>query len=581
VKRVFLIVAIPLAFLLYGIALEAPIQLDDGPVLADAVTPHGGRRVVGITSFWMTHQAFGLMREVLPFKSQFYHRLGNILIHVLAATALFWMVKELSDRTRIAAIAGLLFLVHPVQTQAVTYISQRFESLAALFILISGAAYVRFRKSKGETWLAVSIGSGLLAFLTKETAIVLPVWLVLIELCFFERNLLRSRVLYFVALAAALFAPVWTVLSTSVGNVLTAIPWHLYFASQGPVLAKYLQLCFWPAEQFLYYDFGPVESLTAGVILTWLLVLGVVGTGIYLLRRDRLAAFGIFSFFILMLVTIVLPLPDLIFEHRIYPAFAGVAIAIAALCGKLNPKVVLPIIGVLVVLLGARTILRNSQWNDEISFLELHRAKFPTDPDILARLGSYYYQRGFVKKGLEVTLEAKKYENRLNSYYSQARRVNVAANLVVMYLAIGDQAAAALEARRAVALDPNEPFALRSLAAVQMNEHDYPGAVRTWRKFIAARQTDPEAWTGLKETYRLMGDDRGAKLAEGRLKQLSLERGEQVHPVFTMPEGSKLYVIFGGTMGFLALVFLALRTLWEAFNQQKLGITPLEDRPSS
>src|SRR5207244_4159660 len=151
--------------------------------------------------------------------------------------------------------------------------------------------------------------------------------------------------------------------------------------------------------QFLYYAFPPVETLTFPVIAQWVFVLAVIAAGILFLKRDRLIAFGILSFFVLLLPVTLIPLPDIIFEHRIYPAFAGLAIAIAAVC-RTQRKAVLACVAIVLVILSWRTVVRNAQWNDEISFMELHRARFPEDPDILARLGSYYFVRGQVNKAL-------------------------------------------------------------------------------------------------------------------------------------------------------------------------------------
>ena len=376
-KRLFFIFALPTALLLYGIAAEAPIQLDDGPVLNTARTIHEGTRWLGFTSFWFTHKAFTLFGNIFPWRPEAYHRFGNILIHALAATALFWLVKELSDNTLIASVAGALFLVHPVQTQAVTYISQRFESMAAMWMIVSAAAYARFRKSGRASWIVLVVVAGTAAVLSKETAGILPVWLLLIELCFFRGSIFRTRVKYVAPLALLFLIPAWSIFRSAAGaHTVTWIPWDWYFASQGPVLTKYLQLSLWPGQQFLYYAFPPVEAFTVSVITQWVLILAVIAAGIVLLKRDRLIGFGILSFFVLLLPVTLIPLPDMIFEHRMYPAFAGIAIAVAALC-RAERRVLLAGVAAILVVLSWRTIVRNSQWNDEISFMELHRARFP------------------------------------------------------------------------------------------------------------------------------------------------------------------------------------------------------------
>src|SRR4029077_15696066 len=104
--------------------------------------------------------------------------------------------------------------------------------------------------------------------------------------------------------------------------------------------------------------------------------------GLFLLRRQRLIGFGVISFFILLLPVMLLPLPDLIVEHRLYGAFAGVAIAAAGCVPVINRKWALAAVSILVVALGVKTARRNSEWQDQLTFLEMHHASFPRDPQI-------------------------------------------------------------------------------------------------------------------------------------------------------------------------------------------------------
>jgi tetratricopeptide (TPR) repeat protein len=234
------------------------------------------------------------------------------------------------------------------------------------------------------------------------------------------------------------------------------------------------------------------------------------------------------------------------------------------------------------VLLGIRTVVRNAEWNDQIAFLEMHRAKFPDDPDILARLGNYYFGRGAVNMAIEVTERARANEHRFNTYYSQARRLNIATNLVTMYLTIGNVEAAAREARRAVALNPREPIALRSLAAVEMARQDYPAAQHAWRQLIAVQPEEPVAWLGLREASRLIGERRAAELADARYQELSNRPPGPDRRPRAVSTTTKSAVIFGLTLGALLIAFMSVQTVWRAFNnQQKLRMKALEDRPSS
>jgi tetratricopeptide (TPR) repeat protein len=302
-----------------------------------------------------------------------------------------------------------------------------------------------------------------------------------------------------------------------------------------------------------------------------------------LLKGDRLIGFGILSFFVLLLPVTLIPLPDMIFEHRVYPAFAGIAIAVAALC-RTERKALLAGVAVILVVLSWRTVVRNSQWNDDITFMELHRARFPQDPDILARLGSYYYVHGQVNKALEVTLEARKHEEQLNPYYSQARKTNIATNLVAMYFARQDLDSALKEARRAIALDPEQPMALRAVATVEMSSGHYAAARDAWQKLTEIRPEDSDAWFGLKEACRLLGDVDGMTAADHHFHDLlpnTAPASATPQRPIDMSAAEKTYVIFSLTVGVLFLLVLAGRTVWFAVNQQKFRIKPVEGRPSS
>ncbi|MBI4471075.1 MAG: hypothetical protein HY646_00300, partial [Acidobacteria bacterium] len=154
--RAFFMFALTAALLLYGNALQAPFQLDDPQVLEVARQDAWTTRPLGYASFWLSTQAHKLFSDVLPWRTVFYHRLFNIVIHALSATVLFSLALDLTrGQLLAAALAGVFFLVHPVQTQATVYISQRFESLAALFIFTSASAYVKFRRTRSPYWLAV------------------------------------------------------------------------------------------------------------------------------------------------------------------------------------------------------------------------------------------------------------------------------------------------------------------------------------------------------------------------------------------------------------------------------------------
>jgi hypothetical protein len=226
--HILLIIAVGL--IAYSNTFDVPFHFDDyysivqNPViknLANFFLNTGGyeynpRRFLGYLTFALNYSIGGL--DVTG-----YH-VVNLAIHIVNAILVYYLLiltfqtpalRSASIRERssfIAVLSALFFISHPIQTQAVTYIAQRYASLATLFYLLSIAMYIQSRlihaeeitgslKSKRIFRLAVyyflSIISAVLAMKTKEIAFTLPIIIALYEFMFFEGRLKR-RVLYLI-----------------------------------------------------------------------------------------------------------------------------------------------------------------------------------------------------------------------------------------------------------------------------------------------------------------------------------------------------------------------------------------------
>ena len=559
--RFFFIAAIPLAFLLYGHGLDAPFYLDDGHVLEAGLGSLPATRPLGFYSFFVSSLLADLVGPLLHWKAMFYFRLTNLLIHVLAATAVFWLARELTKKHLVAAIAGTLFLVHPIVSQPVLYVTQRFESLATLFMVLSAAGYARFRNSHDRRWLIAVLAFGLMAASSKETAVVLPVWIVLMELVFYRTFRWDRRFLYLIPVGVVLAIPAWRALIGS-GVTLTSVPWHLYLASQGGVLLKYLQLSIYPFEQFLFYDVGVVTGFSWVIVLEWALVLAVLTTGILLIRRYPTIGFGIVSFFVLLLPVTLLPLPDLIFEHRIYPAFVGVAIAAASLLALRVGRATIVLMAVLLLVFCFRTFERSGEWNDEVQFLESHRARFPHDPQALSTLAVYYFSRGEVASGIEALQIAREHEDHFNDYYATTGRVNIALNLATMYISISDYEMARQEVELALILDPEEPAVYQLAGGFHLTVGELEEALAYYLRLTELRPSAARGWMGLDQTYKRLEDEAGAAEAVLRLEELAAAMPERAG--WQVPPEYRTHGIFALLLMMIGSVFLAVRTVWMA-----------------
>jgi tetratricopeptide (TPR) repeat protein len=577
----FLVLAGIVAAVIYAPGIAAPFYLDDAIVLGNA---EGliSTRTLGYASFWVSHQLASALGFVLPWDVTIYYRIPNVLIHVLAAMAVFWLARELTGRRITAGLAGALFLVHPIQTQAVTYISQRFESQAALFMILAAASYIRFRKGHSRWWAGATVVFGLAAGMTKETAVALPLWIGVIEVIFFSGIPRLKHVALWLPFVAALAYPALKAVN-SAGKTLTWIPFELYLLSQGPVLLKYLQLIFIPGRQFLLYDFPPASGLTAHVLSSWGLLLSLIGMALYLVRRNPVAVFGILTFFILLSPTSVVPIPDLIFEHRVYPAFAGLAIALASIFPPRRLTVAL--FSVVFVLLGYRAGVRNNEWNDRIRFYEAHREAFPRDVKVLASLGASYALEGQVKNAIAANLEARKYLDTLNPFYRKANATIVDMNLAILYTQMGDRARAIQQARRVLSVDPTQLTSLQILSRAQVELGEYEEALKTLQRTLALVPGDSESLYRLREVEKALGhaaefaaidtrirdmEAKAKELAEktsaGGVKEPQDRRSQYLTPI--------LFGFLVGGFGLLVFIFLVFkRHLSEVIRWVRTGST--------
>src|SRR3990172_10073664 len=207
-----------LGLLAYSNTFNSPFVLDDVPNITE------NHAIKDLNNLWPPSGArwFGSLTLALNYRfgtisPSGYHAV-NLAIHILNALLAYWLVLltlktpyivsvnrgEKDNHYMAALFTSLFFLSHPIQTQAVTYIVQRFASLATLFYLLTLVMYIKWKESKKQQgkysalpamFYTVSLLSAVLAMKTKEIAFTLPVVMVIYELMFFQGKI-RKRALY-------------------------------------------------------------------------------------------------------------------------------------------------------------------------------------------------------------------------------------------------------------------------------------------------------------------------------------------------------------------------------------------------
>jgi Tfp pilus assembly protein PilF len=392
------------------------------------------RRAIGIISFQINYFFFG-------WNVPGYH-ITNIIIHIVASLAVYrlmqllmiteYMTNKADDwfrRLPLPLFAALLFVAHPVQTQAVTYIVQRYASLAALFYLAAIISFLTARINqvnsgriftvRSVAWFFAALCSVFLAFNTKEIAYTLPLAILLVELVFF-RSTPKKIFWIVIASASTVFAVMLKYVSAaySVRDAISLIDEATrlqtittrsdYLFTQFKVIMTYMRLIFLPVNQRLDYDFVLSRTfMDWRVLCSFLVILTLSLTAFWLLKvsRDgsphlRLIAFGILWFFLTLSVeSSVIPIIDLIFEHRLYlPLFGAVtavpsAVMMLAWRGEMSGKAVC--IGFLLVslLLAFTAYNRNSVWSSEVSIWTDAVNKSPESARAWNNLGGVYIKQ--------------------------------------------------------------------------------------------------------------------------------------------------------------------------------------------
>ncbi|HSA78468.1 MAG TPA: tetratricopeptide repeat protein, partial [Nitrospirota bacterium] len=485
--------------------------------------------------------------------------LVNFLIHILNGILLYRLVA-LSFRTpalsdvslksssrAIALFAALFFVAHPVQTQAVTYIVQRLASLATLFYLLSFVAYIEWRLTRGlehgrrgsqwTAWIlyALSIAAAVLAMKTKEIAFTLPVMIALYEFLFMNGNV-RKRVLFLIPLLLTMaIIPMGLInLGQPVGDVIgdvsaatrveSAMPRSEYLATELRVIVTYVRLLLFPVNQNLDYDYPKFRSiLEPQVLLSLLFLLSILCFGIYFLQLSRrrpedpafvgshpafpvlrLSAFGIFWFFITLSVeSSVIPIADVIFEHRLYLPSAGFFMAAVTtvffIREKLRPaqrNMVVPLLGVIIVCLMLFTYFRNGVWRSEVSLWEDVVRKSPMNARGYNGLGLAYQREGRPDKAIEA------YVTGLRIYPAYALAHN---SLGSVYFQQGKLREALEQFDAAIFLDPGNYIFLNNRGLAYAALQDFKRAEEDYTRAIALRPSYAEAYHNLGLAFHLQG----------------------------------------------------------------------------
>jgi Tfp pilus assembly protein PilF len=353
-----------------------------------------------------------------------YH-LVNVVVHIIAALFLYGIIRRTfltptlikvfkNNADLLAMICAIIWAVHPLQTESVTYIIQRSESLAGMFYL--GALYFFIRGAnshKALFWYGTAIISCALGMGTKEMVATAPVTILVYDYFFLTgslRKALQKRLFLYIGLGCTWLILFWLAFgarSGSTGFGITGYGPLSYGLTQLGVVTRYLRLCFWPHPLVIDYlwfiEKNPVSIILPGILIGFLLFLTVMAA----IRKLPFGFLGIWFFLILAPTSSFVPIPtEIAAERRMYLPLAAVVVAMILLIYHAekhlwrNRSSFIPLkkpFGVAIaiaciVILGFLTMQRNRDYRDPEAMWKLVIRERPRNCRAYFNLGLFYLE---------------------------------------------------------------------------------------------------------------------------------------------------------------------------------------------
>lgn len=401
-------------------------------------TTYGGNYApLQMISYMVDHALWGMNPGSYHFTNLLFHALNGLLCYLL--------IWRLAGNRLAALIAGVLFIVHPVQVESVAWISQRKTVLSTFFFLASLLWYHRFRtsgKHPAGNYL-VSILLFAFALLAKSVAVVLPLVLLAYEYSFNKdknhrcwKNILIGIIPFLLIAALSAVAAILTQSPEYEGGRTGYHGGSAYatFLTMLPVFVSYLMVLVWPANLSALYFPSVKTGIDAEVIAALLFLIALGAFSFHLLRKRPSLLFW-FTLFIVGLIPVaqIVPLVTIMNDRYLYLPMSGFAGCVGLFASYLEEKsslsnkaiITIPFICI-VIALSVAAHRRTAVWHDSVSLWLDTSQKIPDNKDILSVLAESYHISGDADSALTVYqkvfsleshfAESRQEQNALNTY---------------------------------------------------------------------------------------------------------------------------------------------------------------------
>lgn len=474
-------------------------------------------------------------RSLFGLQPAWWH-LSTVAAHVCVTFLVYLLVQRIVRDRLTAAVAALLFGLHPVHIEAVAWVSGVTEPLLALVLIPSFLCYLNWRErtEKRSRWFAASLALYVLAMLAKETALVLPVIIFAYEFVLakhnqdetkqgkrmVKRNARGNRMRAILAsagpylLLSIVYLIIRAIVLKGVAHSLTPLPLKTTLLTLPSILWFYIKSLVWPVGLSVFYDLPYViEPTFMNFVLPFVIVLSVAILLWMWAKRSRHAAFAI-----IWLVLPILPVlnisvffeGELAHDRYLYLPSIGFAMLVALAVRQLNfgrakifgePLVQVLTVLTLVCLLNQATIREAGYWSNNFTLYSRGMETAPNNFLAINNMGTAMAKRGRHQEAVELYKEALARK----PFYWSAN-----CNLGYSYYQLGmfDEAERYLE--RAIAIYPNDPRQFLCLGMTRMKLGRLDEAANAIRHALELKPEGPDYHYALGTVLQRQGDLAGA-----------------------------------------------------------------------
>jgi len=505
----------------------------------------------------------------------FGYHLTNLIFHILVSILVFLFVQMLSKNRLISFSSALLFSVHPIHTESVSFISGRVDVLPLAFLLLSLILFLKYVSNNKLILYLLSLFCFFISLLFKEMAVTLPLIVLVMDYLFVSKrkikdvmkNFPRFHLGFFAVFGLYFLIRIYTIDWSSVianmrycSNFLPGKShyWRLFTAIK--ILTFYVRLLFFPYALKTDYFFSPANSLSELVVfLGAILLLLLVVIAIKNVKHSPILSFSILWFFITVLpVSNIFPMGNIFAERYMYIPSVGFSIAMGFLFSwllkqdirteHLNWKQSMTLLFfLLIVALGRVTFERNKVWNNEFSLWYETVKAVPNGPRARLNLASAYYNLNFLDKAIEqAQIALKLYPNYYEAfdtlghiYYKKGLvdeaikmykiaigiypdRANAYRALAVVYGSKGQYKEAIEAGLTALKHNPYLDGSRYNLALNYSNAGLIDEAIKTYEEYLKNHSDCPEVHVDIGQLYYKKGDYQKAK--EHWLRALKIDK---------------------------------------------------------